>query len=127
MTAALRFRLLSVHQTTRLGMITTITVAVMILTMAGAVSLPTASGASSSPGWVVSSVAQPTNFSTGDNALCVREQFFLCDHYVLTLTNVGSGPTTGPVVIADMLPLGLRAVGMAGYNMEEGLRLESHG
>jgi hypothetical protein len=93
--------------------------------MAGAVSPPAASAAS--PGWVISSVAQPTNFSTGDNALCARAQLFFCDQYVVTLTNVGGGATTGPVVIADTLPPGLKAVGMGGYNMEEGLELERGG
>ncbi len=119
--------LLSDRRVLGIAKVVTTTAAVVLTIMASAVSLSTASAASSSPGWVISSVAQPTNFSTADTALCTRSQLFLCDQYVVTLTNVGAGPTTGPVVIADTLPLGLKAVGMAGYNMEEGLRLESTG
>ncbi|HEY7829087.1 MAG TPA: hypothetical protein VIC06_00800 [Solirubrobacteraceae bacterium] len=105
----------------------TITVVVVVMATAGAVSPFTASAVSPAPRWVISSVAQPTNFSTSDTALCSRSEFFLCDQYVVTLTNVGDGSTTGPVVIADTLPAGLKAVGMGGYNMEENLELESHG
>jgi Domain of unknown function DUF11 len=81
----------------------------------------------SPPGWVISSVAQPTNFSTGDNALCAREHFSFCDRYVVTITNVGAGATSGPVVVADTLPQGIEAIRMSGGNLEEGLQLESSG
>ena len=96
------------------------------MTMAGAVA-PPAAPAALSPGWTISSVAQPTDFSVADNARCVGGAFRFCDRYVVTLTNVGGEPTTGPVVIADTLPLGIEAVGMSGGNLEEGLQLESSG
>jgi hypothetical protein len=64
---------------------------------------------SSGPAWEVSSVAHPTNFSMEDNAKCARESQPLCDQYIVTLTNVGGGPTSGPVTIVDSLPRGLRA------------------
>ncbi len=82
---------------------------------------------SAGPGWVVSSVAQPTNFAVGDNTLCARETNFLCDRYVVTLTNIGSEPTNAPVVIADTVPVGLKPSAMSGRSLETGFPLESNG
>ncbi len=88
-------------------------------------------GPSLVPGWVVSSVAQPTNFSAADNVFCARENLSFCDRYVVTITNVGGaaagGPGHMPVTIADTPPPGLEAIGMSGGNLEESLRLESNG
>jgi hypothetical protein len=86
-----------------------------------------ASAAPPSPRWIISSVAQPTNFSMNDNALCERDNFTVCDRYVITLTNVGDGETTGPVTIADTLPPGLRATTIGGVNLEEGIRMQNEG
>jgi hypothetical protein len=83
--------------------------------------------ATPNPGWVVSSVAQPTNFSTEDNALCARSTNSWCDRYMVTLTNVGSRPSSAPLVIADSLPQGLKAIEMSGRNLETSFQLESNG
>ena len=109
---------------TSIGRFTAIVVLTVAIATPCLVSSSTALAASLAPRWVISSVAQPTNFSAEDTVLCKRSEFFLCDQYVVTLTNVGSGSTTAPVVIADTLPEGLRAVGMGGYNMAENLELE---
>lgn len=111
MTAALRF---------------CVKVACGLLTVVAATAVPSASAAPP-PGWEISSVAQPTTFTSADSALCVRVHFAFCDRYVVTLTNVGSGPTNSPVVIADTLPPGLEAVKMRGGNLAEGVQLESNG
>ena len=44
------------------------------------------------------------NFSQGDSA----------DSYTITVTNVGAGPTSGTVNVADLLPAGLTATGFTG-------------
>ncbi len=75
-------------------------------------------GAAPGPAWEVSSVAQPTNFSVEDNAKCARSSKPLCDQYLVTLTNVGGGPASGPVTIVNTLPSGLKVVGSYGYNVE---------
>jgi len=41
-----------------------------------------ASAAVPLPGWVISWVAQPTDFSTADKVNCEAATFFLCDQYV---------------------------------------------
>jgi hypothetical protein len=63
------------------------------------------------PGWSISSLAQPTNFSSSDNTTCEKEA--VCDTYTLTVANTGSKPTVSseeggsPVTITDTLPPGL--------------------
>jgi uncharacterized repeat protein (TIGR01451 family) len=87
-------------------------VVVLGLSLCGVFS-PSASAASAGPGWEISSVAMPTDFSTQDRAKCTEIGTALasaCDRYVVTVTNVGSAPTSGPVVITDTLPPGLNAV-----------------
>jgi hypothetical protein len=76
------------------------------------------------PAWEISSVAQPANFSTEDNVKCAGGK--ICDRYVVTLTNVGSGPVEGgppnvPIVITDILPGDLRPVELRGENLERRL------
>ncbi|HEY2283285.1 MAG TPA: hypothetical protein VGH60_07020 [Solirubrobacteraceae bacterium] len=86
-----------------------------------------ATPAAPGPGWIVSSVAHPTNFSTGDNALCMKEVEFFCDEYVVTITNVGEAATTGPVAVVDTLPAGLRVLKMKGLNLEDEASFQSNG
>ena len=107
---------------------TTAVAAVALAVLAGA---PAASGTNavpSAPGWEISSVAQPTSFSTADDALCKRSILAFCDRYVVTLTNVGGAPADGsgpPIVIADRLPAGLRPVAIEGANLEDGIKFYS--
>jgi hypothetical protein len=72
------------------------------------------------PAWEIFSVAQPTNFSREDNAKCAHGGGAFCDRYLVTLTNVGGGPTdeNARLVISDTLPPGLKAVGLSGRNLE---------
>jgi hypothetical protein len=91
--------------------------AVIALASAGAF-CARAQAAPPGAGWEISSIAQPTNFSIADNARCAKSVF--CDHYTVTLTNVGSAQTAGQVLIADTLPAGLTAVGMSAQNLETG-------
>ncbi len=90
--------------------------------VAGAVFSAGALAASTGPGWEISSVAQPTNFSAEDNALCTAAGHSLCDRYIVTLTNVGSEETnaSAPVTITDtVVPAGvLRPVKLSLQNLE---------
>jgi uncharacterized repeat protein (TIGR01451 family) len=68
---------------------------------------------------MISSVAEPTNFSVAHNAKCsTTVGFKQCDFYFITLTNVGGAPSSGPIRIVDTLPEGLRPVAMTGMNFE---------
>jgi uncharacterized repeat protein (TIGR01451 family) len=65
-----------------------------------------ASAATSAAGWTIESFASPTNFSSGDNAVCVSQG--KCDTYSVTAMNAGSRPTDGsPVTFSDTLPAGV--------------------
>jgi hypothetical protein len=70
-----------------------------------------ASAATSSPGWAITSVAAPTNFSTNDSATClaeVEQEEAPCDGYRVRATDAGSAPTDGSaIVLSDALPAGL--------------------
>jgi hypothetical protein len=85
--------------------------AVVMVLAVGAMFADGVLAASPGPAWEISSVAHPTNFSMQDNAKCASASQALCDQYLVTLTNVGGGPTNGlvPVTIVDTLPLGLKA------------------
>jgi uncharacterized repeat protein (TIGR01451 family) len=97
---------------------------IIVMAMAGVMSPRTASAAvsgPSGPAWELSSVAQPTNFSAEDNALCARERDQFCDRYTVTITNVGresTDPVKGLVTIADTLPPGLKLISFSGENLE---------
>jgi hypothetical protein len=64
-----------------------------------------------SPGFTISSYAEPTHFSTANNAECVTEggDGFKthCEDYRVTATNSGSVATSGPVALTDTVPAGL--------------------
>jgi hypothetical protein len=91
-----------------------------LLLALGAASPAIARAASAGPGWLVSSVAEPTNFILADNAKCsVLEGPRFCDSYLLTITNLGDRATSGQIRIFDSLPEGLRPVKMYGENLED--------
>jgi hypothetical protein len=69
------------------------------------------------PGWTLSSIAEPTNFSSGDNVACEERPEGIpagsspCDSYRVVARNVGSlSSTSEPIVITDTLPAGVEAV-----------------
>ena len=62
--------------------------------------------------WTIESLATPTVFSPGENALCIEtlDSYRRCDAYKVIVTNRGSRPTDGtPITIMDTLPTGLTA------------------
>jgi len=85
------------------------------------------------PGWTVSSVAEPSDFSSTHNAKCVAEHISPgeeesqgpCDRYRLFVTNVGSESTSGPVTITDTLPPHIKAEGVGGNERQAGAKSEA--
>jgi hypothetical protein len=74
--------------------------------------------AASGPSWAIKSVAVPTDFPAEDTKDCKEEAGYGCDSYLLTVTNVGTGPSSGPVVVKDHLPRGV-VVAMVRNGAEE--------
>jgi hypothetical protein len=75
------------------------------------------------PGWTITALAQPTNFSSGENAECERYEGdpTACDSYVLDITNAGTGGYSGsPLVIRDKVPVPVHAVYVTAQDMETG-------
>jgi hypothetical protein len=102
---------------------TTSVVAVVIVVAIGICVSP-AGAVEPGPGWSISAVAQPTNFSAGRDAECSKaveeagvdpllsEASRRCDRYVITARNEGSQPSTAgdPITIKDILPEDVKAV-----------------
>ena len=88
------------------------------------VGVSAAGAVESAPGWAVSSLPQPSNFSNAENALC-EQTVEICDAYVVTVTNVGDAPSDGtPITISDKLPSGLVVLTAKAEDMETNALLE---
>jgi hypothetical protein len=63
------------------------------------------------PGWLISSVAQPTNFPSviggGGGERCAATRVLCNDDYKVIVKNVGGAATSGEVRITDTLPVGV--------------------
>lgn len=73
-----------------------------------AVAAGPARAATPGPAWLLSSLAEPTNFTAADNAACVSSGD--CDTFLVTGQNVGSVPVDGSgsgVTLTDTVPAGL--------------------
>ncbi len=71
-----------------------------------------AGAASPKAGWGVESFAAPTDFSSADNATCLRtvegSKYPACDLYLVTVRNAGATASPGgSVVVRDVIPEGL--------------------
>ena len=55
--------------------------------------------------WTVRGVAVPSNFSSGNTAVCERER--KCDRYQLLVMNAGDEASSGPITLTDKLPPGI--------------------
>ncbi len=72
------------------------------------------------PSLTIHSLALPTHFSSADNEGCLKGEFSSsiaatsdpCDVVQVTVTNSGSQPAAGPVILADALPAGLNVHGV---------------
>jgi hypothetical protein len=85
--------------------------------------LPCGAHATPVSGWTISSLAEPTDFSSADTfssegqERCIEEgateppsEEGVCDRYVLTVTNAGATTLAGPITIHDILPSSQLAV-----------------
>ncbi len=92
--------------------------AVISVVIIGA-NVATPASAAPGPGWEISSVARPTNFSSTENTSCPKGLRETCDRYLVTLTNVGASASDGsPIVIKDALPAQLHPAWLEGSNLE---------
>jgi hypothetical protein len=78
---------------------------VLSLLLAGLLFSSAAVAVPMAPGWTIRSVAEPTGFSSGQG------------RYVLLVSNVGGGPSEGPVSISDTLPPGVTPTGVSGEDL----------
>jgi len=79
--------------------------------------------AQGAPGWAIQSLSQPTVLTPVENKAC--EGYGPCDSYSVTVTNVGSAPSSGPVTIRDTLPKkGLVVFNVIAHELEHGSRQE---
>lgn len=69
------------------------------------------------PGWTIRSLAQPTNFSATSRAACENKRGEACDSYNVIVTNVGSLSASPGAVISDMLPKGVTAIAIEGFDL----------
>jgi hypothetical protein len=95
-------------------MATLIAMATLILPTVFLISSATpARAAEPTPGFTISSHAEPANFSASDTELCLERvgtSLAPCDSYVVTVTNAGATTTDGtPITISDSLPAGVLA------------------
>jgi hypothetical protein len=85
-------------------------VVVAVLVSVMAVSAAPTSAATPGPGWEISSIAAPSNFSKAHDTFCQASTDFAptgCDEYRVVVRNIGTRPSSGPVTVTDTLPPGL--------------------
>ena len=68
---------------------------------------PASAAPAAAPAWTIRSVGSPTNFSTADSEHCEPLGGDACDTYIVSVTNVGSAPSSGRITIKDKLPQGI--------------------
>jgi hypothetical protein len=91
---------------------TVVLATLLVLALLLSASPVSASATATSPGWSLSSVADPTDFNVS-SAEAER------DRYTLTALNVGSVATKGTVTITDTLPAQLAQAKLVGARVEE--------
>jgi hypothetical protein len=93
------------------------TLGVLLAMMVATASVGSASASAATPGsaWTISSTANPTNFSSGDNEKC--EELGVCDSYTLLATNRGGSKTDGSLVtVAAQVPAGVTVKEISGID-----------
>jgi uncharacterized repeat protein (TIGR01451 family) len=95
-------------------------VAAVVVIAIAAVPASTATASGSAPAWRISSVSLPTNFTKADSEQCDPADEVGCDTYVVSVTNVGTADSSGPITITDRLPDGIALVEVAKAKDTEG-------
>jgi hypothetical protein len=83
----------------------------VVVALVGVMGTAGAAAAAPGPGYSIKALAGPTIFSS---ELSPRDGENLPDSYELLVTNTGSLPTDGTIVISDKLPRGLTVIGAHG-------------
>jgi hypothetical protein len=89
-----------------------LTAPAVILGVMGILMFSAGTALAAGPIWTIRSVAVPTRFTKVDNAGCSRELEVPCDGYVLTITNTGTGTSSGTITVRDKLPSGIVVAGI---------------
>jgi hypothetical protein len=91
---------------------------VAFVALLAALSISAQASATTSIGWNVRAVAEPSNFSSNDSVSCEGEG--KCDSYQLLVTNMGDVASSGTITLTDKLPTGLKPLGApeSGHNSE---------
>jgi hypothetical protein len=92
-----------------------------VLLAALALGAASATAATPSPHLTIHTLAAPTNFSFTDTKACLELRGAPpgvpgalgeepCDTYLVTVTNSGNAPATGPITLTDVLPAGVKVL-----------------
>jgi hypothetical protein len=108
---------------TRVGRAGTIRIAfAMVAVLVAAVFGASTAMAAEGPEWRITSISTPTNLVKASELGSEAESG---DELVITAYNVGGVATDGsPITISDVLPPGLHATGISGYDMYSGEKYE---
>src|SRR3984893_16683474 len=88
---------------------------VCVLSLVSFVVASVAVAVTPAPRLTIHSLALPTHFSAADSEGCLQlgaSYIDPCDVWQVTVTNSGSQPAPGPVVLTDVLPAGLNVHGV---------------
>src|SRR3984893_7325794 len=90
-------------------------VLVCVLSLVSFVVASVAVAVTPAPRLTIHSLALPTHFSAADSEGCLQlgaSYIDPCDVWQVTVTNSGSQPAAGPVILTDALPAGLNVHGV---------------
>jgi hypothetical protein len=90
-------------------------VLVCVLSLVSFAAASVAVAVTPAPSLTIHSLASPTHFSSADSEGCLQRGVSSqdpCDVWQVTVTNSGSQPAAGPVVLTDALPAGLSVHGV---------------
>src|ERR1700730_5394409 len=91
-------------------------VLVCVLSLVSFVVASVAVAVTPAPSLTIHSLALPTHFSATDSEGCLKEESVSytdpCDVLQVTVTNSGSQPAAGPIILTDVLPAGLSVHGV---------------
>ncbi len=100
--------------------------AVLAAVLAGMLATaPSALAASPASHLIIHALPTPTAFSPADTQECETEGLLACDAYQVTVTNTGSQPTSGPIVVTDELPAKLKVLQVLFFHAKSQAKFES--
>src|ERR1700730_8699797 len=103
---------------------------VCVLSLVSFVVASVAVAVTPAPSLTIHSLALPTHFSAADSEGCLQlgaSYIDPCDVWQVTVTNSGSQPAAGPVILTDALPAGLSVHGVQFFLIKQLARQTSEG